>query len=27
VIATDHLLARYTAEGYQFTTIPEMMSC
>jgi peptidoglycan/xylan/chitin deacetylase (PgdA/CDA1 family) len=25
VIATDHLLARYRSEGYQFVTIPEMM--
>jgi len=25
VIATDHLLTRYKAEGYKFVTIPEMM--
>jgi peptidoglycan-N-acetylglucosamine deacetylase len=25
VIATDHLLTRYKAEGYEFTTIPQMM--
>src|SRR5262249_54555620 len=25
VIATDHLLARFKAEGYEFTTIPQMM--
>lgn len=25
VIATDHLIARYRAEGYEFLTIPEMM--
>lgn len=25
VIATDRLLARYQAEGYEFTTIPQMM--
>jgi len=26
VIATDHLIARYQAEGYEFVTIPQMMS-
>ena len=26
VLATDRLIARYKAEGYNFTTIPEMMS-
>jgi peptidoglycan/xylan/chitin deacetylase (PgdA/CDA1 family) len=25
VIATDHLLTRYKAEGYEFVTIPQMM--
>jgi peptidoglycan-N-acetylglucosamine deacetylase len=25
VIATDHLIARYKSEGYDFVTIPEMM--
>ena len=25
VIATDHLIARYQSEGYEFLTIPEMM--
>lgn len=25
VIATDHLIARYKSEGYQFVTIPEMI--
>src|SRR5579872_5140241 len=25
VIATDHLIARYRSEGYEFVTIPEMM--
>jgi peptidoglycan-N-acetylglucosamine deacetylase len=25
VIATDHLIARYKAEGYEFVTIPQMM--
>jgi peptidoglycan/xylan/chitin deacetylase (PgdA/CDA1 family) len=25
VIATDHLIARYKAEGFEFATIPEMM--
>jgi peptidoglycan-N-acetylglucosamine deacetylase len=25
VIATDHLIARYRSEGYQFFTVPEMM--
>lgn len=25
VIATDHLIARYKSEGYEFVTIPEMM--
>lgn len=25
VIATDHLIARYKGEGYQFVTIPQMM--
>jgi peptidoglycan-N-acetylglucosamine deacetylase len=25
VIATDHLIARYKAEGYEFVTIPRMM--
>jgi len=25
VIATDHLIARYKAEGYEFATLPEMM--
>ena len=25
VIATDHLITRYQAEGYEFVTIPEMM--
>ena len=24
VIATDHLLARHKAEGYEFVTIPQM---
>jgi peptidoglycan/xylan/chitin deacetylase (PgdA/CDA1 family) len=27
ILATDHLLSRHKAEGYQFATIPEMMSC
>lgn len=27
VLATDHLLTRYKAEGYEFVTIPEMMQC
>jgi peptidoglycan/xylan/chitin deacetylase (PgdA/CDA1 family) len=26
VIATDHLITRYKAEGYEFVTIPEMMA-
>ena len=26
VVATDHLLARYKSEGYEFVTIPRMMS-
>jgi peptidoglycan/xylan/chitin deacetylase (PgdA/CDA1 family) len=26
VIATDHLIARYKLEGYEFVTIPEMMA-
>ena len=26
VMATDHLLTRYKAEGYRFATVPEMMS-
>jgi peptidoglycan-N-acetylglucosamine deacetylase len=26
VIATDHLIARYKNEGYEFATIPEMMN-
>jgi peptidoglycan/xylan/chitin deacetylase (PgdA/CDA1 family) len=26
VLATDHLLARYKAQGYEFPTIPQMMS-
>lgn len=26
VIATDHLIARYKAEGYEFVTIPQMMA-
>lgn len=26
VIATDHVITRYKAEGYSFVTIPEMMS-
>ena len=25
VLATDHLIARYLSEGYEFVTIPEMM--
>jgi peptidoglycan/xylan/chitin deacetylase (PgdA/CDA1 family) len=25
VLATDRLIARYQAEGYEFVTIPEMM--
>ncbi len=25
VLATDHLISRYQAEGYQFVTIPQMM--
>ena len=25
VVATDHLIARYQSEGYEFLTIPEMM--
>ena len=25
VLATDHLISRYKAEGYEFVTIPEMM--
>jgi len=25
VIATDHLIARYRSEGYEFLTVPEMM--
>jgi peptidoglycan-N-acetylglucosamine deacetylase len=25
VIATDHLIARYRSEGYEFSTVPEMM--
>ena len=25
VIATDHLIAGYRSEGYEFVTIPEMM--
>ena len=25
VIATDHLIARYKAEGYEFVTVPEML--
>lgn len=25
VLATDHLIARYQSEGYEFVTIPEMM--
>ena len=25
VIATDHLIARYRAEGYEFVTVPQMM--
>jgi peptidoglycan/xylan/chitin deacetylase (PgdA/CDA1 family) len=27
VAATDHLITKYKAEGYEFVTIPEMMSC
>jgi peptidoglycan/xylan/chitin deacetylase (PgdA/CDA1 family) len=27
VIATDHLIARYKADGYEFATIPQMMAC
>jgi peptidoglycan-N-acetylglucosamine deacetylase len=26
VVATDHLLTRYKAEGYEFVTVPEMMA-
>jgi peptidoglycan-N-acetylglucosamine deacetylase len=26
VLATDHLIARYKSEGYEFVTIPEMMA-
>jgi peptidoglycan/xylan/chitin deacetylase (PgdA/CDA1 family) len=26
VIATDHLIARYKSEGYEFVTIPQMMA-
>jgi peptidoglycan-N-acetylglucosamine deacetylase len=26
VLATDHLIKRYKAEGYEFVTVPEMMS-
>jgi peptidoglycan/xylan/chitin deacetylase (PgdA/CDA1 family) len=26
VLATDHLIARYKAEGYEFATIPQMMA-
>jgi peptidoglycan/xylan/chitin deacetylase (PgdA/CDA1 family) len=26
VLATDHMIQRYKAEGYEFVTIPEMMS-
>jgi peptidoglycan-N-acetylglucosamine deacetylase len=26
VVATDHLIARYKAEGYEFVTIPSMMA-
>ncbi len=25
VIATDHLIARYKSEGYEFITIPRMI--
>ena len=25
VLATDHLIAKYKSEGYEFVTIPEMM--
>ena len=26
VLATDHLITRYKSEGYEFVTIPQMMS-
>jgi hypothetical protein len=26
VLATDHLITRYTAVGYEFVTVPEMMA-
>jgi peptidoglycan/xylan/chitin deacetylase (PgdA/CDA1 family) len=26
VLATDHLIKRYESEGYEFVTVPEMMS-
>jgi peptidoglycan/xylan/chitin deacetylase (PgdA/CDA1 family) len=26
VLATDHLITRYQSEGYEFVTVPEMMS-
>jgi peptidoglycan/xylan/chitin deacetylase (PgdA/CDA1 family) len=25
VLATDHLISRYKAEGYEFVTVPKMM--
>ena len=25
VLATEHMIQRYKAEGYEFVTIPEMM--
>jgi peptidoglycan/xylan/chitin deacetylase (PgdA/CDA1 family) len=25
VLATDHLIARYKSEGYEFKTVPQMM--
>ena len=27
ILATDHLIIRYKAEGYEFVTIPQMMNC